>query len=181
MGFSMGSPRIRMVLFGSALALGLALLLLIRTRPAHQRVSASPLQARAPAAEEGSLSPRSLAGPAAGSEERSRLADDLNSSSRDVHSDLRLINEVFIAYRSAVRSGNPVGENPEITAALSGRNGLGYAFIPRDSPAISPKGELCDRWGTPYFFHQLSGERMEIRSAGPDRRLWTTDDEVLTP
>ena len=95
------------------------------------------------------------------------------SPSGDVHADLRLVNEIFIAYRSALRTGNPVGENSEITAALAGRNRLGYAFIPADSPAINAKGELCDRWGTPYFFHQLSGERMEIRSAGPDRRLWT--------
>ena len=117
----------------------------------------------------------------AGAEERSRLADGLNSPSGDIHSDLRLINELFIAYRIAVRTGNPVGENAEITATLKGRNRLGYAFIPADCPAVSAKGELCDRWGTPFFFHQLSGERMEIRSAGPDRRLWTADDEVLTP
>jgi len=119
--------------------------------------------------------------PVAGAEERSRLADGLNSPSGDIHSDLRLINELFIAYRIAVRTGNPVGENAEITATLKGRNRLGYAFIPADCPAVSAKGELCDRWGTPFFFHQLSGERMEIRSAGPDRRLWTADDEVLTP
>jgi hypothetical protein len=98
-----------------------------------------------------------------------------------VHSDLRLINEIFIAYRGAVRSGNPVGENAEITAALLGRNRLGFAFIPAGNPAVNARGELCDRWGTPYFFHQLSGEKMEIRSAGPDRKLWTADDQVLTP
>ena len=43
------------------------------------------------------------------------------------------------------------------------------------------KGELCDRWGRPFFFHQLSGTKMEIRSAGPARQLWTDDDVVLTP
>jgi hypothetical protein len=118
---------------------------------------------------------------ATGTEERSRLADNLNSRSGDVHSDLRLVNEIFIAYRGATRMEDPVGENVEITAALRGRNKLGYAFIPADCPAINAKGELCDRWGTPYFFHQLSGQRMEIRSAGPDRRLWTPDDEILTP
>jgi hypothetical protein len=91
------------------------------------------------------------------------------------------VNAIFLAYQGALHSGNPVGENSEITAALRGRNRLGFAFIPVDCPAINAKGELCDRWGSPYFFHQLSGEKMEIRSAGPDRRLWTGDDEVLTP
>ncbi|HEY5228976.1 MAG TPA: hypothetical protein VIJ19_10560 [Opitutaceae bacterium] len=119
--------------------------------------------------------------PSPAPEERSALADDLNSPKTDVHSDLRLINQIFIAYRSGVRDGNPVGENAEITAALKGKNKIGFAFIPPDCPALNAKGELCDRWGDPYFFHQISGERMEIRSAGPDRVLWTGDDEVLTP
>jgi hypothetical protein len=176
----MGSQRIRTGLFGAALALGVALLLLAfhpRLAPLGRAFLA--LRPRAPAASAPKDAPASA--PATGAEERSRLADDLNSATGDVHSDLRLVNEIFIAYRVAVRSGNPVGENSEITAVLKGRNKLGFAFIPADNPAINPRGELCDRWGTPYFFHQLSGEKMEIRSAGPDRRLWTVDDEVLTP
>jgi hypothetical protein len=118
---------------------------------------------------------------AAGPEQPSQLAVGLDAPSGDVRSDLRIVNQVFIAYRAALHGGNPVGENSEITAALTGRNRLGFAFIPKDCPAISPKGELCDRWGKPYFFHQISGEKMEIRSAGPDKVLWTADDVVLTP
>jgi hypothetical protein len=91
------------------------------------------------------------------------------------------MNGIFIAFRAALHNGNPVGENSEITAALTGRNKLAFAFIPKDCPAINSKGELCDRWGKPYFFHQISGEKMEIRSAGPDGVLWTADDVVLTP
>jgi len=74
-----------------------------------------------------------------------------------------------------------VGENAEITAVLAGRNRLQLALIPPSHPAINRAGELCDRWGTPFFFHALSGTQMEIRSAGPDRRLWSADDVVLTP
>jgi hypothetical protein len=118
---------------------------------------------------------------APGGEEPSRLADGLNSPSGDVRADLRLVDQLFVAYRSALRTGNPIGENAEITAALRGRNKLGFAFIPADNPAINAQGELCDRWGTPYFFHQISGQRMEVRSAGPDHKLWTDDDVVLTP
>jgi hypothetical protein len=176
----MGPQRIRTGLFGAALAFGVVLLLLAfhpRLAPLGRAFLALRPRAQAPAA------PREapVGAPAAGTGERSQLADDLNSATGDVHADLRLVNELFIAYRAGVRSGNPVGENSEITAALKGRNKLGFAFIPPDNPAINPKGELCDRWGTPYFFHQLSGEKMEIRSAGPDHRLWTADDVVLTP
>jgi hypothetical protein len=111
----------------------------------------------------------------------SHLADELNSPAGDIRADLRIVNELFDQYRSATHGSNPVGENAEITAALAGKNKLGFAFIPPDHPAIDAKGELCDRWGTPFFFHSLSATQMEIRSAGPDRKMWTADDEVLTP
>ena len=75
--------------------------------------------------------------------------------------------------------GNPVGTNPEITAALSGNNPKGINFIKaEDGMRINGNGELVDPWGTPYFFHQLSGTDMEIHSAGPDRIMWTPDDLV---
>ncbi len=114
-------------------------------------------------------------------EEPSHVADDLNSPRTDIHSDLRIVNDLLAQYRSATHGLNPVGENAEITAVLTGRNRLGFAFLPLDHPAIDAQGELCDRWGTPFFFHALSGTQMEIRSAGPDRKLWTDDDVVLTP
>ena len=76
--------------------------------------------------------------------------------------------------------GNPVGTNPEITAALNGNNPKGANFIkPETGMRINEKGELVDPWGTPYFFHQLSGTEMEIHSAGPDRVMWTADDLVV--
>jgi hypothetical protein len=75
--------------------------------------------------------------------------------------------------------GNPVGTNPEITAALAGNNPKQVNFL-RGQPGfrINERGELVDTWGTPYFFHQLSANVMEIHSAGPDRIMWTSDDLV---
>lgn len=167
--------RIRVGHWIALLALGGILCLLML------RLGRAPFRAAKAATQATGASPESAGSSDRRTEERSHLADNLNSAATDVHSDLRLVNEIFTAYRGAVRSGNPVGENAEITAVLTGRNKLGFAFIPKDSPAINRKGELCDRWGTPYFFHQISGEQMEIRSAGPDLRLWTADDEILTP
>jgi hypothetical protein len=111
----------------------------------------------------------------------SELAVGLNAPTQDVKADLRQINDIFMHYRSAIHGDNPIGDNEDITAVLTGRNPLGFAFIPKDCPAINGNGELCDRWGTPYFFHQLSAQEMEIRSAGPDRKMWTDDDVLLTP
>ena len=72
---------------------------------------------------------------------------------------------------------NPIGTNLEITRALRGRN-PGQAVFESIEAKIE-NGKLVDRWHHPYFFHQLSRSEMEIRSAGPDGELWTTDDEVL--
>jgi hypothetical protein len=80
-------------------------------------------------------------------------------------------------YRIALKQ-NPVGSNAEITRALSGKNSRQTRYLPADA-RINDKGELLDRWDQPIFFHQISATQMEIRSAGPDRHMWTSDDEVL--
>jgi len=93
---------------------------------------------------------------------------------------------VLESLRHAIRDygsmfgGNPVGVNSEITSQLNGHNPRQANFIePAAGMHMNAQGELVDPWGTPYFFHQLSGTRMEIRSAGPDKILWTADDLVV--
>jgi hypothetical protein len=71
--------------------------------------------------------------------------------------------------------GNPVGTNAEITKALNGGNTAAANYLPA-SRRMNAAGELIDTWGTPYFFHANSATEMEIRSAGPDRKLFTSDD-----
>ncbi len=114
--------------------------------------------------------------------ERSTLADSLNSPSGDIQADLRIVLEVITSFQTNFpRDGNPVGTNAEITAVLTGRNRLRLALIPPDHPAINSAGELCDRWGTPFFFHAESARQMEIRSAGPDKKMWNQDDTAQHP
>ncbi len=74
--------------------------------------------------------------------------------------------------------GNPTGTNAEIVKTLNGSNPQGVRYLPQDNLRLNDQGELIDTWGTPYFFHQLSAQKMEIRSAGPDKTLWTRDDIV---
>ena len=115
--------------------------------------------------------------------ERSTLADLLNAPSKNIRDDLRVVSEILETFRTNFpRTGNPVGTNSEITAVLAGHNKLQLALIPADHPAINRStGELLDRWGTPFFFHAESGSRMEIRSAGPDKKHHTADDEAFIP
>ena len=81
---------------------------------------------------------------------------------------------------AAKYGGNPVGDNAEITAALRGANPRQSVFLSStDGLRVNSEGQSVDSWGSPYFFHQLSRTAIEIRSAGPDRRMWTTDDLVL--
>ena len=80
-------------------------------------------------------------------------------------------------YRAAF-SSNPVGSNKEITRALLGDNPRGTRFLDPATVTLDAKGELLDAWGQLYFFHAMSGTVMEIRSAGPDGRLFTADDLV---
>ena len=110
------------------------------------------------------------------------LAEDLNAPNKTIQNDLRVLNGVFLVWQTNfLRTGNPVGDNAEITAALLGRNNLRLSFISSTNRAINSQGQLCDRWGTPFFFHQISGTQMEIVSAGPDRTRGTPDDVALSP
>ena len=114
--------------------------------------------------------------------ERSTLADALSSPTTDIRADLKLVASIIETFRTNfLQTGNPVGSNAEITAALTGHNKLRLSLIPADHPAINQAGELCDRWGTPFFFHAESSTRMEIRSAGPDRKMWNDDDVTVAP
>jgi hypothetical protein len=107
---------------------------------------------------------------------------DLDAPNSDVTADLRIVQAVLEAFRTSFPAeGNPTGSNTEITAALAGANRLRLVLSPRGHPAINPDGELCDRWGTPYFFHSESRRRTTVRSAGPDRRMWTADDIEHAP
>lgn len=75
--------------------------------------------------------------------------------------------------------GNPVGTNAEIVKTLNGGNPQGVRYLPQEYLRLNAEGELLDHYGTPYFFHQNSATVMEVRSAGSDRILWTSDDIVV--
>lgn len=68
-----------------------------------------------------------------------------------------------------------IGFNEDLAPALTDAAALGEAALPADHPAIRA-GRLIDRWGTPWQVHPLAADKIELRSAGPDRRLYTADD-----
>lgn len=104
-------------------------------------------------------------------------AASLRSAEATAEDDLSTI-EVLLSQYARHHQGNPVGENMEITASLLGKNSSRVAYLENQGPFLDASGQLIDRWGTPYVFHQISGHHTEIRSAGPDRSLHTADDLV---
>jgi hypothetical protein len=45
-----------------------------------------------------------------------------------------------------------------------------------------PSFRISDAFASPtsaYFFHQISASEMEVHSAGPDKVMWTSDDQVV--
>ncbi|HSJ04463.1 MAG TPA: hypothetical protein VK956_18485 [Verrucomicrobium sp.] len=102
------------------------------------------------------------------------LSDLIGKSDQTEVERIQYIDKVVYLYRQAF-GGNPVGHNEQIVSALLGENEKGTALLPKDCAAIRG-GFLVDQWGTPYWFHSVSAKDMEIRSAGPDKELFTDDD-----
>lgn len=91
--------------------------------------------------------------------------------------ELGAVDQLLYHYRQGFGE-NPVGQNEDVVAALLGQNSKQTAWLSPQSPSIVD-GKLVDRWGSPYWFHPVSGKHMEVRSAGPDRELFTADDLAL--
>jgi hypothetical protein len=94
--------------------------------------------------------------------------------------DLEIVRQLISQYFTAMqnRAGPPVGDNADLMRAMSGKNPLRLRVIPEGSGVLGADGQLVDRWGTPYHLHKLAESYFEIRSAGPDRKLFTGDDLV---
>jgi len=82
-------------------------------------------------------------------------------------------NSLLLLKSAANRS---LSANEDWADFLRGQNAAHQRFLPDNHAALNSKGQLVDRWSTPLFFHALGGGRFEIRSAGPDKTLWTADD-----
>jgi hypothetical protein len=94
-------------------------------------------------------------------------ADQLNSPDHSVQEDLQIVAEfVDVLTRAGVNAS--IGDNADITAALTGTQYAGQKghVFPRQHNAIRG-GQLVDRWGTPFWFHNNGPGKLEIRSAGP--------------
>jgi hypothetical protein len=86
----------------------------------------------------------------------------------------RLMENSLLLLKAA--ANRPLSANEDWADLFHGKNAAREEFLPTQHAALNGKGQLIDRWQTPLFFHALGGGRYEIRSAGPDQQMWTTDD-----
>lgn len=108
------------------------------------------------------------------------LADELNAGG-DPARDVVILHRLLTLYQRALhgRQGSPVGDDSDLARVLKGGNPMKQVFIPAGHPALAADGHLVDRWGTPYQVHPRGREAFEVRSAGPDRQMFTADDLVM--
>lgn len=86
----------------------------------------------------------------------------------------RLMENSLLLLKSA--ASRPLSANEDWAGLLRGQTAARERFLPDQHVALNAQGQLVDRWGTPLFIHALGGARFELRSAGPDKKLWTADD-----
>lgn len=125
--------------------------------------------------------PRLLA-PRAGTAEAPVLSwERLLAADGSPEEDLAALADLTAGYLQAGlgEAARSLGFNEDLAAALTDRTALGDAAVPVEHPALRD-GRLIDRWGTPWQVHPLAADHIELRSAGPDRRLYTADD-LVTP
>jgi len=104
------------------------------------------------------------------------LANRLHDPRTPPESDLEILEAILGFYRMIYRQNPVAASNAAVVRNLTGENPQRVVVFPRSHPSLSGNGELLDRWGTPYFFHALSRDAMEIWSAGPDSRFGSEDD-----
>jgi len=97
--------------------------------------------------------------------------------------DLQGISRLSLSYITLVKThaNRPIGCNGDLADAFRGKNPYKQRFLSDTHKVFNDEGEMIDRWKTPLFIHPVSAGRWEIRSAGPDQKLWTEDDLQLQP
>lgn len=160
-------PTVAALLFAAAALTGIFLLL--------PRRAPAPLTPRETRSAPPVLLPARAATPENPLHSWERLLVSDGSPREDLAALADLTNNYLQAVPSARRPA--LGFNEDLARALADRDTLGDAALPATHPALV-NGQLVDRWGTPWQIHPLSADVIQLRSAGADRRLYTSDDLV---
>lgn len=111
------------------------------------------------------------------------LAAKLNAPDSTAAEDVVVLHGMLRQYLRFLkdRQSRPIGNDSDLARVLIGNNPMKLVILPPDHPALGADGRLRDRFGTPYFIHPRGHLSFEIRSAGPDRKMFTDDDIIENP
>ena len=103
---------------------------------------------------------------------------DYGSTSTTPINDLKLLGALINNMGLLVKNlyERPMSGNEDWASALRGLNPGHQRFLPDNYRIFNADGLLVDRWGTALFLHPVGQKLFDIRSAGPDRKMWTADD-----
>ena len=150
---------------------------LLLQEPPH--VDTPIVPADVPQASEPQESPQSQVPPAT-----SPLAEQLGAADGSAEQDVLLVRGLLAQFTQAVKEPYrpPLGINEDVVKALTGGNRMKLVVMSPGHPSLDDQGRLVDRWGTPYHIHARAADAIDVRSAGPDRTLFTADDvATVTP
>lgn len=104
------------------------------------------------------------------------------ASTKGAEDDLLLVRNVIEMFNLHIkkRGALPTWGNREIMQALQGDNIYKMRFVRSDFEFLNENGEIVDRWGYPLIFHFVKADYPEVKSRGPDGKLGTSDDVMVT-
>jgi hypothetical protein len=107
-----------------------------------------------------------------------RILADYANPATTPQRDLALMGQMISSFLTLFKraADRPLSANEEWSAALRGQRADAEPWLREGHRSLDAQGRLIDRWQTPLHFHALGQKQWEIRSAGPDRQLWTSDD-----
>ena len=112
-----------------------------------------------------------------------QILADYASPESDGQEDVKLfyhyLTNIFMLIKS--RDSKQYAINEDLASFLLGKNNYKTPCVSADSHIFNEKGLIVDRWQTPIHIHTISNDRFEIRSAGPDRKIFSEDDFIWPP
>jgi hypothetical protein len=165
------------LIFGGALFAVVVLVVFWRAAASRTQTAPAPAVSDSPHAFAPGEPPRLLP-PRAEESSRPPLAwERLLAADGSPGEDLAALSELVKGYLQAGlgEKTRSIGFNEDLAAVLTDVAALGDSALPPDHPALRA-GRVIDRWGTPWQVHPVASGVVDLRSAGPDRRLYTPDD-----
>jgi hypothetical protein len=170
-------PLFEALVFGGALLTVVALAVWWRVGASRARPASGPPVVDLPHSFAPGEPPRLLEPPVDAGSRPPLARERLLAADGSPREDLDALTDLVKGYLQAGLgdTARSLGFNEDLAVALTDVAALGESALPPDHPALRD-GRVIDRWGTPWQVHPVASGVVELRSAGPDRRLYTPDD-----